>query len=84
MHFTVTSTKYKLPDGMKEVQGPKFEVSSYFRGRLKAIKAQVGVMNKDRYVFYSTKCGYKFNHLATNSTAAVVAEASTEVVFANM
>ena len=53
IHFTVTSTKYKLPDGMKEVQGPKLGVSSYFRGRLKAIKAWVGVMNKARCAFYS-------------------------------
>ena len=53
MHFAVTSTKYKLPDGMKEVQGPKLGVSSYFRGRLKAIKAQVGVMKKARCAYYS-------------------------------
>ena len=26
MHFTVTSTEYKLPNGMKEVQGPKLGV----------------------------------------------------------
>ena len=39
---------------MKEVQGPKFEVSYYFRGRLKAIKAEVGVMNRARYAFYIT------------------------------
>ena len=26
MHFTVTSTKYKLPNGIKEVQEPKLEV----------------------------------------------------------
>ena len=26
MHFTVTYTKYKLPNGIKEVQGPKLEV----------------------------------------------------------
>ena len=39
MYFTVPSTKYMLPDGMTEVQGPNFEVPSYFRGRLKAIKA---------------------------------------------
>ena len=52
MHLTVTSTKFKLPDGMKEVQGPKSGVSYYFRGSLKAIKALVGVMNKARYAFY--------------------------------
>ena len=40
MHFAVTSTKYKLPDGMKEVQGPKLGVSSYFRGSLKAINVK--------------------------------------------
>ena len=53
MHFTVTSTKYKLPDGMKGVQGPKLGVSSYFRVSLKAIKAYVRVMNKARYASYS-------------------------------
>ena len=53
IHFTVTSTKYKLPDGMKEVQRPKLGVSSYFWGRLMAIKAQVGVMNKAMCAYYS-------------------------------
>ena len=37
---------------MKEVQGPKLEVSCYFRGRLKAIKPKVGVMTRARYAFY--------------------------------
>ena len=48
MFFTVPSTKYKLPDGMKEVQGPKLRVSSYFRGRLKAmgLGAFRGVFNR--------------------------------------